>query len=81
MRSSYILHNVKETSVRIHDHGWFATIKIMMKSEGSKGWSEFEIFCDSIEDIQNFINSISETSIENAKKIRVPELEAESTRS
>ena len=54
---SFSVHGVKDSGVRIHDHGWFATMKLSLLTD--KGWVDVEIYCESIDDLQKIIDTIS----------------------
>ena len=60
---SFLVHSVEDSKLKIHDHGWFATFKLSLLTK-HQGWVELEIFCDSIEDIQNLLDTISSHSTE-----------------
>jgi hypothetical protein len=65
---SFLVHNVKDSTLKIYDHGWFATFKLSLLTK-TQGWVELELFCESIEDVQNILDTISSHSIAKAERV------------
>jgi hypothetical protein len=65
---SFLVHSVQDSTLKIYDHGWFATFKLSLLTKNN-GWVELEIFCDSIEDIQNLLDTITSQTVAKAERV------------